>query len=107
MSDLTYLDQHLADLPDVVDAEKLALKMGCKVETIYQRAWRQRKNPKLNLIPIRLIIPGNNELLFTRAAVVDWLSSAVPTPDSNRGPGRPKGATSRRGIGRDELEART
>lgn len=101
MSD--YLTQHLADLPEVVDVPTLAAKCGWGVGTIYQRSHRSRENPELQLLPEPLIVPGGNQLLFSRAAVVDWFHSAVKEPPKKAG--RPRGALSRRGIGRAELEA--
>lgn len=103
-----FLKQHLADLPEVVDAITLAKKAGWQVQTVYQRAWRQKKkrnSTTVNLLPERLVLPGGNELTFTRAAVVDWFNSSADQPNKIKtGRGRPKGATSRRGIGRVEFE---
>jgi hypothetical protein len=102
MSD--YLSQHLADLPEVVDAQTLANKCGWGIGTIWQRSNRLKKDHGLGLLPEPLIVPGGNQLLFTRVAVIEWFRSAVKAPSEKRG--RPRGAVSRRGIGREALEAR-
>lgn len=38
------IQQHLADLPDLVTPEILAAKLGIKTKTLYQRLWRQKKS---------------------------------------------------------------
>ncbi|MEZ0315915.1 MAG: hypothetical protein ACAH10_03400 [Methylophilaceae bacterium] len=101
MSD--YLTQHLADLPEVVDVPTLAAKCGWGVGTIYQRSKKKKKNHDQGLLPEPLIVPGGNQLLFSRVAVIDWFRSAVKEPAKKAG--RPRGAISRRGVGRAELEA--
>jgi hypothetical protein len=104
LEDFDFLSDHLGDLPPVVDARLLAEKCGCSIDSIYQRSRRSRAEGRPELLPSPLIIPGANGLIFTRAAVVEWFRSAVPSV--SRKPGRPKGALSRRGLGRAELEAR-
>lgn len=102
MSD--FLEQHLADLPAIVDVPTLASKCGCGVGAIYQRSRRARADSKPDLLPEPLVVPGGNGLLFSRAAVVEWFRAAVR--QQSKKPGRPRGALSRRGIGREALEAR-
>ena len=66
------LETYLADLPDLVTPEDLANKLGIKVKTIYQRHWRQKQNPSLNLLPTMLPIPGCNRLAASRHDVLIW-----------------------------------
>ena len=70
------IDNYLADLPDLVTPEHLAIKLGIKTKTIYQRHWRQSKNPRLNILPPLLPIPGCNRLGTPKAAVIEWWRSA-------------------------------
>lgn len=66
------LENYLADLPDFVTPEHLANKLGIKVKTVYQRHWRQKQNPKLNLLPPMLPVPGCNRLGASKEAVIAW-----------------------------------
>ena len=66
------IQQHLADLPPLVTAEILAAKLGIKTETLYQRLWRQKKTPSLNLLPPQFPIPGCNKVAFARQSCLDW-----------------------------------
>ena len=102
MSD--FIEQYLADLPELVDAPTLAVKCRCSVGAIYQRSRRSRVNSNPHLLPQPLIIPGNNQLFFSRSAVIEWFRSASSVSWSKPGP--KKRAPSRRGIGREALEAR-
>lgn len=70
------LEKYLADLPDLVTPEDLALKLGIKVKTVYQRHWRQKQNPKLNLLPPMLPVPGCNRLGSPRDVVIAWWADA-------------------------------
>ena len=73
---MAQLEDYLADLPDFVTPEDLALKLGIKTRTVYQRHWRQNKNPKLNILPPLLPVPGCNRLGSPKEAVIDWWRSA-------------------------------
>jgi hypothetical protein len=99
-----FISAHLADLPEVVDVSTLAVKCGYSTKAIYERARKWRAEHRPELIPEPLVLPGSNCLVFTRTAVETWFRSAVPQATRKRG--RPKGAMSRRGAGRAELEAR-
>ncbi len=70
------IENYLADLPDFVTPEDLAYKLGIKVKTVYQRHWRQKQNPKLNLLPPMLPVPGNNRLGTPRELVISWWLTA-------------------------------
>lgn len=73
------IQQYLADLPDLVTPEILATKLGIKTKTLYQRIWRQKKNPNLNILPPLLVIPGCNRVAFARQSCIDWwCESAQP-----------------------------
>ena len=66
------IQQYLADLPQIVTPELLAAKLGIKTKTIYQRIWRQKKTPSLNLLPELLRIPGCNRVAFARQSCINW-----------------------------------
>lgn len=72
------LENYLADLPDFVTPEDPAIKLGIKVKTVYQRHWRQKQNPKLNILPLFLPVSGCNRLGSPRDVVIDWWASAKP-----------------------------
>lgn len=73
---MAQLEDYLADLPDFVTPEDLAIKLGVKTKTVYQRHWRQKQNPRLKLLPPMLQVPGSNRLGSSREAVIDWWRSA-------------------------------
>ena len=72
------ISNYLADLPDFVTPEHLAIKLGIKVKTVYQRHWRQKQNPKLNLLPDMLPVPGCNRLGSPRETVIAWWRLTSP-----------------------------
>ena len=82
------INSYLADLPELVTAEHLAIKLGIKTKTIYQRHWRQSKNPRLNLLPPLLPIPGSNRLAASKETVISWWHS-VNQPVMEKRVGRP------------------
>ena len=82
------LENYLADLPDLVTPEDLANKLGINVKSVYQRHWRQNKNPKLNLLPPLLPVPGSNRLCTPKEVVIEWWCSANQ-PQSSKRVGRP------------------
>lgn len=80
------LETYLADLPDFVTPEHLAIKLGIKVKTVYQRHWRQKQNPKLNILPPLLPIPGCNRLGTPRDVVIAWWVDAnLPVVEKRAG----------------------
>ena len=72
------IPDHLADLPALVTPEILAEKLGIKTQSIYQRIWRHKKNPDLNLLPPVVKIPGSNRVAFTRQSIIVWWLRANP-----------------------------
>lgn len=80
------LENYLADLPDFVTPEDLAFKLGIKVKTVYQRHWRQKQNPNLNILPPLLPIPGCNRLGTPRDVVIAWwLGANQPVVEKRAG----------------------
>lgn len=74
------IPSHLANLPEMVIPETLALLLGVKTQTIYQRIWRQKQQPNSAILPTIIHIPGSNRVAFARQSVVDWwLAAQQPT----------------------------
>ncbi|NOT16005.1 MAG: hypothetical protein HOP21_10655 [Methylotenera sp.] len=71
------IERYLADLPDLVTPESLALKLGLNSKAIYQRLWIQKKQPhRVGLLPPRFYIPGSDRVYFERGEVIEWWITA-------------------------------
>ena len=96
------LENYLADLLDFVTPEHLAIKLGIKIQTVYQRHYRQKQTPKLNILPPLLPIPSCNRLGTPRDVVIAWWSSANQPVLKNRA-GRPTKAEQIAKLGADHV----
>lgn len=88
------IPDHLSDLPRLVTPEILAEKLGIKIQSIYQRIWRQKQKPETTLLPEIIIIPGSNRVAFAREVVIEWWIDAQA---QTRTPKSTQIATKRRG----------
>ena len=59
---------YLEDLPQIVEADHLAAKMGVSIHAIYQRG--QRETKERPLLPPRIAATG--KMRFHKALVIDW-----------------------------------
>lgn len=82
------IENYLADLPDFVTPQDLANKLRINLKSVYQRHWRQSQDPKLNLLPPSLSIPGSRCLGWSKEVVIAWWESAIQ-PKITKRAGRP------------------